>query len=149
MTWPTSRGCAREAAAPTMLSAATATSTFLCSKRKGRSWRNVARGPSCSAPRPRRRSVAVRDIEDLVLEGGVAGMSLLSAELLMRRLLGYAQGAGDRLPGVSRQACAAHLRLLGSGEFATDAGQSVQLGERLSLGVRGDGGADAHGVNIG
>src|SRR5690606_19756551 len=149
MTWPTSRGCAREAAAPTMLSAATATSTFLCSKRKGRSWRNVARGPSCCAPRPRRRSVAVRDIEDLVLEGGVAGMSLLSAELLMRRLLGYAQGAGDRLPGVPRQACAAHLRLLGAGDLPADAGESVQLGQRLAVGVGGCCGAGDHDVNIG
>src|SRR5690606_11526820 len=85
--------------------------------------------------------------EDLVLEGGVAGMSLLSAELLMRRLLGYAQGTGDRLPGVSRQARAPHLRLLGAGDLSTDAGEPVQLGERLAVGVCGVGGTD-HAVNI-
>ncbi|MDQ0613558.1 FMN phosphatase YigB (HAD superfamily) [Microbacterium sp. W4I4] len=58
----------------------------------------------------------------------------MSAELLMCCLLGDAERARDRLPGVSRQACAAHLGLLGAGDLPTDAGEPVQLGgDRLAL----------------
>src|SRR5690606_6355933 len=152
MTWPTRSGCASEAAAPTTLRMATTTSTFLCSSRKGSSWRNVARGPSCCAPRPRRRAGAVRDMEDLDLGGRARkryrAPLLLSAVLLMRRLLRDAEGARDGLPGVPGQARAAHLRFFGARDLAPDVGEPVQFGDRLPFGVRGKGGADAHGVNI-
>src|SRR6478609_5394149 len=127
MTWPTSSGCTSEVAAPKTLSTATTTSVRLCSKRKGSSWRKVARGPSCCAPRPRRRSVAVRDMRDLVLEKrgtttvlraeGVGDRSG-APEAPVRGLLRDSEGAGDGLPRVAGEARAAHLRLFGPREFA-------------------------------
>src|SRR5690606_13530742 len=152
MTWPTSSGWASEAAAPTMLSAATATRTFLCSKRKGRSWRNVARGPSCCAPRPRRRVACVLDMRNLVLE--MCTSTVLSrgrgffvravcasaaAEAAVRGLLGHPESARDRLPGVAEVARPAHLGLLGAGDVLTQAREPMQFGQRLTA-LLADGG---------
>ena len=61
MTWATSSGWARLVSAPITESTATQMSTGRCSKRKGSSWRNVARGPGAAVPREKglRRGVWV------------------------------------------------------------------------------------------
>ncbi|GAB3119892.1 hypothetical protein GCM10027056_05070 [Glaciibacter psychrotolerans] len=80
MTWLTSSGWARLAAAPSTLSTVTKASTFLCSSRYGKRWLNFARGP-VSGPerrpnrdRPPGRGVSTDAAAAADVEGDVAGV---------------------------------------------------------------------------
>lgn len=72
------------------------------------------------------------------------GVLLLSAVLLMCGLSGYTEGARDRLPRVAGQSGATHLGLLSAGDLASDVGEVVQLGERLTRRVGREGGVTVH-----
>src|SRR4051794_40142283 len=139
ITWPTSSGWASVVIAEKTLKSATTIRVPRCSKRKGRSWRKVARGPSSRARRPRvRRGEAV--VVTVYLVRPERGLS--TTVLLVHGLSAHAEGRGDRLPGVSLIACPAHLHLLGQSDLAPNLREPVQLGDRSAFGRRADQGAD-------
>src|SRR5690554_4500329 len=144
MTWLTSSGWASDAAAPSTLSTITQKSTFLCSSRYGRSWLNLARGPS-SAFAPR------RGLRVSVLIVSFVGEWLVSAVLLVHGLFADVEGHGDELPGCVGVACPANGERLQLVEFSTqlpDCGQGLDRIVRPGLAGEGADGRGVHAVNF-
>src|SRR4051812_5236895 len=143
ITWATSSGCARDAAAPRTLSARTRARTLRCSNRYGSSWRKEARGPDAAARRPKRGRAPTEDVlaEELIETSS-------SSVLLVNRLPGHPEGERDDLPREPGVAGPAHRDRLDRVEFRPQLRDSPQCGIRI-VGVRvpheGSNGIDAHG----
>ena len=152
MTWPTSSGWARVAAAPRMLRTTTTPSTRLVLEEE---WQQLLQARARTLVRCATTTASAggcgcaRHAGSLPVGAGERARALSTTVLLVHRLPAHAEGAGDRDPGVPLGPGPAHLLGLGAGEVGVQGLQPAQLGQRLTALCGADGRADgvAHAVN--